>query len=111
MKHIIGNADNGKAIQVHVDDEIHIVLDSNPTTGYRWTIEKSDETLLTLKQDQFSASSSLMGSSGTQMFTFVAKSSGMVHLHFKYWRVFVGEKSVTRRFTVIIPIQAEPEGL
>jgi inhibitor of cysteine peptidase len=111
MKHTMGDADNGKTIQVHVDDEIHIALDSNPTTGYRWTIEKSDETLLTLKQDHFSASSSLMGSSGTQLFTFVAKSAGTVHLHCKYWRIFVGEKSVTRRFTVAIQIQAEPERL
>src|SRR5437879_7862592 len=111
MKHTMGDAENGKTIQVRVDDEIQIVLDSNPTTGYRWTIEKSDETLLTLKQDQFSASSRLMGSSGTQLFTFVAKRAGTAHLHFKYWRLFVGEKSVTRRLTVAIQIQAEPDRL
>jgi inhibitor of cysteine peptidase len=99
-------SDNRKTIQVHVGDEIDIALDSNPTTGYGWAIEKSDETLLTLKQSNFSASSSLIGSSGTQTFTFVAKSAGTVHLQLKYWRSFAGDKSITRRFAVTIQIRA-----
>jgi predicted secreted protein len=98
-------SDNKKTIQVQVGDEIDIALDSNPTTGYGWTIEKNDETLLTLKQSNFSASSSLIGSGGTQTFTFVAKSAGTVNLQFKYWRSFAGNKSITRRFAVTIQIQ------
>ncbi len=100
------SADNGKSIQVHAGDEIAISLDSSPTTGYGWAIEKSDETLLTLKQSTFSASSSSIGSSGTQMFTFVAKSAGTAHLQLKYWRSFEGDTSITRRFAVTIQIQA-----
>lgn len=111
MKHTLGDAENGKTIPVHVDDEIQIALDSNPTTGYRWTIENSDEALLTLKQDHFSASSRLMGSSGTQVFTFVAQRAGTVHLHFAYGRTFIGEQSITRRWTVAIQIKAEAERL
>jgi predicted secreted protein len=100
------SSDNGKTIQVHVGDEIDIALDSRPTTGYGWAIEKSNETLLTLKQSNFSASSSSIGSSGTQMFTFVAKSAGTVNLQLKYWRSFAGDTSITRRFAVTIQIQA-----
>jgi inhibitor of cysteine peptidase len=99
-------SDNGKTIQAHVGDEIAIALDANPSTGYAWAIEKSDGTLLTFKQSSFSASSSAIGSGGTQTLTFVAKSVGTVHLQLKYWRSFMGEKSITRRFAVTIQVQA-----
>ena len=99
-------SDNGKTIQAHVGDEIHIALDANPSTGYGWAVEKSDGTLLTLKQSNFSASSSAIGSGGIQTLTFVAKSVGATHLQLKYWRSFEGEKSITRRFAITIQIQA-----
>ena len=91
------NTDNGKTIQVHVGDEIAIALASSPTTGYKWAIQKSDGRLLTLKQSNFSASSNAIGSSGTQMFTFVAKSAGTANLQLKYWRSFAGDTSITRQ--------------
>ena len=100
------SSDNGKAIQVHVGDEIDIALDSNPGTGYEWAVDKSDDKLLTLKQSKFSASNSLPGSGGTQTFIFVAKSTGTVTLQLKYWRRFEGNTSITRRFAVTIQIQA-----
>ena len=99
-------SDNGKTIQAHVGDEITIALDANPSTGYGWAVEKGEGTLLTLKQSNFSASSSAIGSGGTQTLTFVAKSAGTVYLQLKYWRSFVGEKSITRRFAVTIQVQA-----
>ena len=99
-------SDNGKTIQVHVGDEIDIALDSSPDTGYGWAVEKSDDKLLALKQSNFSASNSSIGSSGTQTFTFVAKSAGTVNLQLKYWRSFEGDKSITQRFAVTIQIQA-----
>jgi inhibitor of cysteine peptidase len=99
------DSDNGKTIQVHVGDTIDIALDSNPSTGYGWAIEKSDETLLMLKQSKFSASSNSIGSSGTETFTLVAKRAGTVNLQFKYWRSFEGDRSITRRFAVTVQIQ------
>lgn len=99
-------SENGKTIQTHIGDEITIALAANPSTGYGWSVEKSDERLLTLKQSSFSASSSAIGSGGTQTLTFVAKSVGTVTLQLKYWRSFVGEKSITQRFTVTLQIQA-----
>jgi inhibitor of cysteine peptidase len=99
-------SDNGKTIQVHVGDEIHIALNANPSTGYSWSVEKSDGTLLTLKQSDFSASSSAIGGGGTQTLTFVAKSVGTATLQLKYWRSFEGDKSITQRFAVTIQTQA-----
>ncbi len=99
-------SDNGKTIQAHIDDTISIALDSNPSTGYSWAIEKNNTTLLTLKQSEFSGSNGVPGSGGTQTFTFVAKSAGTVNLQLKYWRSFEGDKSITRRFAVTLHIQS-----
>ena len=98
-------SDAGKTVQVPVGNEIAIALDANPSTGYVWAVEKSDATLLTFKQSQFSASSSAAGSGGTQTLTFVGKSAGTVNLQLKYWRSFAGDKSITRRFAVTIQVQ------
>lgn len=102
----LSGSDNGKTITVHVGDEIDIALDSNPTTGYQWAIDKNNETLLTFKQSDYSASSNLIGSGWTQTLKFVAKSAGSVNLQLKYWRSFEGDKSISQRFAVTIQIQA-----
>ncbi len=103
---LLTGSDSGKTIQAHVGDEINIALDANPSTGYGWSVEKSSGTLLTLKQSNYSASSSAIGSGGTQTLTFVAKSVGTANLQLKYWRRFEGDKSITRLFAVTIQIQA-----
>ena len=102
----LSGSDNGKTITVHVGDEIDVALDSNPTTGFQWAIDKNNETLLTFKQSDYSASSNLIGSGGTQTLKFVAKSAGTVNLQLKYWRGFEGDRSISQRFAVTIQIQA-----
>jgi predicted secreted protein len=104
----LSGSDNGKTITVHVGDEIDIALDSNPSTGFQWAIDKSDDNLLTLKASDYAGngSSNLVGSGGTQTFKFVAKSAGSINLQLKYWRSFEGDKSIIQRFAVTIQIQA-----
>jgi inhibitor of cysteine peptidase len=101
----LSSSDNGKTITVHVGDEVDIALDSNPTTGFDWAIDKSNDSLLALKQSDYSASSNAIGSGGTRTFKFVAKSAGTVDLQLKYWRSFEGDKSIIRRYAVTIQIQ------
>ena len=98
-------SDNGKTIQAHVGDEISIALDANPSTGYGWSVEKSDGTMLTLKRSNFLRRAARLQWRDKTL-TFVAKSVGATHLQLKYWRSFEGEKSITRRFAITIQIQA-----
>jgi inhibitor of cysteine peptidase len=102
----LGGSDNGKTITVHVGDEVDIALDSNPTTGFDWAIDKSNDSLLALKQSDYSSSSNAIGSGGTRTFKFMAKGAGTVDLQLKYWRSFEGDRSVTQRFAVTVQIQA-----
>ena len=101
----LSGSDSGKTVTVHIGDEIDIALDSNPTTGFDWAIDKSNASLLTLKQMDYQASSNAIGSGGTDTFKFVAKSAGTVNLQLKYWRSFEGDRSITQRYAVIIQIQ------
>jgi inhibitor of cysteine peptidase len=101
----LSGSDNGKTITVHVGDEIDIALDSNPTTGFDWAIDKNNDSLLALKQMEYQASSNAIGSGGTDTFKFVTKNAGTVNLQLKYWRSFEGDRSIIHRYAVTIQIQ------
>lgn len=101
----LSGSDNGKTITVHVGDEIDLALDSKPTTGFDWAIEKSNGSLLAFQRMDYQASSNATGSGGTDTFTFVAKSAGTVKLQLKYWRSFEGDRSITQRYAVTVQIQ------
>ena len=85
--------DKGKSITVHTDDEIIINLAENPTTGYRWAIDKMDATSLVSQNPAFSSMpGGAIGSGGTRTFMFIAKQPGTVHLQLKLWREWQGER-------------------
>lgn len=106
-KFMLTRADNGKTIQVHPGDEIIISLDENPSTGYKWAVDKTDNAILSLQNSGFTPTSGgAVGSGGTRVFTFVAKSAGSVQLQLKYWRSFEGDSSIVQRFSVTIQAQS-----
>ncbi len=100
-------ADKGKSITVHVGDEVIINLTENPTTGYRWAIDKTDDTILTSQSSTFSPTpSGAIGSGGTRTFTFTAKHPGTAHLQLKLLRPWLGDSSIIDRYDVSIHIQS-----
>jgi len=98
--------DNGKSVQAHAGDTIVIQLDENASTGYTWAVNKTDTTVLMLQSSTYTSSGNLPGSGGTRVFTFLAKNPGTVHLQLKYWRSFVGDASITERYSVNIEVQS-----
>jgi inhibitor of cysteine peptidase len=101
----ITQTDNGKTIQVHAGDTLVIQLDENASTGYTWAVNKIDTTVLLLQSSTYTASGNLPGSGGTRVFTFLAKNPGTVHLQLKYWRSFVGDSSISERYSVTVEVQ------
>lgn len=100
-------ADKGKTVQVHIGDQITLQLDENPSTGYLWAIDKTDETVLALQHSDYAPTpSGVIGSGGTRVFTFIAKNPGTVHLQLKLWRSFEGDSSIIRRYDVTIQVQS-----
>ena len=97
----LGAVDHGRTVDADVGDVIVVRLSENPTTGYRWSLEPVDESLLENEGDAFvPESGAAMGSTGTRRFQLRAKSAGTTPIRAKHWREWSGEGSVTERFWV-----------
>ncbi len=105
-KHTLTEADKGKTIEMHQGDRIVIQLKENPTTGYRWAIDKTDDQVLASQNAEFSPTPGTgIGGGGTRTFTFIAKQPGTVHLQLKLWRSWVGDSSIIDRYDVTIQVR------
>lgn len=103
------NTNNGEAIEAHQGDEIVLRLPENPTTGYRWHIDRADGIIEQeiARQEMDSSPPDLnpqFGSGGVREFRFRAKVPGVGRLELKYWQAWEGEKSVLQRFAIDIKI-------
>lgn len=101
----LDSSDNGKTVSVQKGDEVVITLDENPTTGYVWAIDKTDDQILALKSSDYSGSGlPVAGAGGTRTFTFTTKHTGTATLALKDWRSWEGDKSTVGRFSVAIQV-------
>ena len=97
--------DNGKTIEIKTGDSLVVNLDENPTTGYRWAVERGSEDLLNPSGSEFIQNpDAKTGAGGTRVFTFQALKPGKTSLNIKHWRAWQGDSSVTHRFGVEILI-------
>jgi inhibitor of cysteine peptidase len=71
--------DSGQPRIVQIGDEITVVLDENPTTGYRWHAD-TDAAGLELTADSYQGPQRPAGASGTRHLTFTARRPGPVRL-------------------------------
>ena len=90
----IGEADNGKAFTVKVDDTIEVSIVGNPTTGYAWSAALSDKDAAILEQvgepayEQDQTQGQIVGAGGTYTFTFKAAAKGAATLTLVYARAW-----------------------
>jgi len=83
-------------ITINRGQEFTIILESNPTSGFKW-LPKFDGSIINLVSHDFQTSTAKrIGSSGKDIFTFLAISSGSDKLKMLYKRSweeqFVAEK-------------------
>ena len=94
--------DNGKSFEVHRDDVVVIRLKENPSTGYRWAVNKADDRIST----SFSLpSDAKVGAGGTRAFTFKAGTVDTAHIQLKHWREWEGDDSIIDRFDITIVVR------
>ena len=97
--------DNGKLIKLRQGDVIIISIHETPTTGYRWTVDNVDEKILELQSEGFHiAPEAGLGGSGTRSFSFRAIKAGSVNLKLKLWREWLGDASITERYSLTIKV-------
>jgi len=86
----LGINDKGSSIELEKGEEIIILLDSNPTTGYSWIPgEEIDTTIVELTDSIFfqtEKEKELVGAGGCEVFTFKAKNSGQTEIVLYYQR-------------------------
>lgn len=103
---LLTRADENRTAELRVGEVLEIRLAENPSTGFRWAVEESQQRLLGLENTRYvpPEEGGFIGARGQRIFSFIAKQPGAVVLKLKYWRVFEGDASVTERFTVTVQI-------
>jgi inhibitor of cysteine peptidase len=102
----ITQADQGKTFTVHSGSVIALNLAENPSTGYRWEIEKIDPNVIELENSTFSLPAGAgVGGGGERIFTFRTKATGVARLQLKEWRPWEGDRSIVQRFDVTLQIK------
>ena len=101
---ILTPSDSGTTIAARPGDEILLRLPENPTTGYRWQVDRASEHLVSIADAYQPDVPARIGSGGVREFQIRAEASGTVHLELTHRQAWEGEASVTERFTVTIEI-------
>jgi inhibitor of cysteine peptidase len=96
--------DSGSTRVVRIGDEITVVLDENPTTGYRWHAD-IDTARLQLIADHYQGPARPAGAGGSRYLTFAPLQSGQVELHLVKHRSW--EQAVVAEFDVALDVAAE----
>ena len=75
-------------VSEYVPNAVDLYLPSNPTTGYSWTYEIEDPSIVSLRDEYFSQSmgSDLVGAGGTHWFHISGEQPGITSVTFRYLR-------------------------
>ena len=103
---IILDSDREKTFEVSVGDLIAIRLAENPTTGYRWEINRVDLQVVEFQDSDYLVSPRAdIGGGGTRTFHFRAKSTGTGQIQLRLRRPWEPEATASKDFTVNIQVQ------
>jgi inhibitor of cysteine peptidase len=101
-RHALTESDTGRTLAVMVGDEIAIVLDENPTTGFRWTDGTTDAAKLSLVHSSFRPRSAGLGAGGEREVTFEVTAAGRLEIHLKLCRPWETETPGQRQFDLVV---------
>jgi inhibitor of cysteine peptidase len=79
---------NGETIDVTANQPFTIKLESNPTTGYEWAVEKIDGTVKFVESKYVAPKGDQAGAPGEQVLTFDAGPAGTSTVRLAYERPF-----------------------
>ena len=97
-------ANDAEEFELHVGDTLEVALDSNPSTGYTWTIDDlAGNTLEPIGESQLSSTSNLPGEGGVETFRFKAVTQGGGDLTLSYLKIR-DDDAETTEFSVTIVV-------
>jgi inhibitor of cysteine peptidase len=100
-------ADDSGNIEVKTGESFMIKLESNPTTGYSWSLVKPESDIIKKIDDVYKptkTAGNIVGSGGTEEWTFKAIAKGQTKLVFQYIRPWEKDKQPEKEsiYTIII---------
>jgi predicted secreted protein len=102
----LGEADNGKTVEVKTGNVIEISLPGNITTGYNWVVDPADLTILTQEgEPEYKAESDLVGAGGMITLKFKATIAGQETLHLVYRHPWEPEMTPEGEFEVTMVVK------
>ena len=102
---LLVESDNGRTVDIHVDELVRVNLPENATSGYRWAIDSYDEECLETLATEPRYTAEALGSGGDVTFIFRGKKIGTGEIVLKHWRHWEGDASVTTRFRILLHVQ------
>ena len=104
------NAPPWLAPNVQVGDTYKLLLDSNPTTGYKWFAE-FDENFLELVDQRYQLDSSAVGAGGKEVIVFRGIAAGVAEVVLTYKRPWEDEALKTESFNINVAANAAGQKL
>lgn len=112
---IINESDNGGYVYVKKGDEVRLVLESNPTTGYKWSFdEEADKSILLQTNYEYisdKADVMIAGAGGNEIWTFKAIETGTTVMYLSYSRPWESVQPLKSFKVKVIVEQSAPEPL
>ena len=93
-------------MQLHLGDKLVVTLDGNPTTGYTWEVDSSDQAILKpVGEAQITADTSAKGSGGKVTLQFEAAGAGQTPLKLIYHRPFETGVDPLKTFELTVTVE------
>jgi inhibitor of cysteine peptidase len=106
---LAASTQDSKPITVKTGQEFTITLVSNPTTGYRWDLDKPiDGKLVQLvTNDYVRPNTTLIGAGGKQVWTFKAVAEGKTQIDLKYFRSWEKDVEPVQKTNFVVVISGK----
>jgi len=97
--------DDGKQIELEQGQDLIVVLEGNPSTGYGWEVVELDDRVLRASAAEFQAKSDLEGAPGAFALTFQAVGKGQTLLQLSYRRSWEKDVKPIETFAVQVVVR------
>lgn len=100
------NLEGDEALRVKNGQVLEISIDSNPTTGYLWSLEgfSGTDALASMGKYKYVRGSDRIGAGGKQIFSFKAVKKGDAKLIFEYRREWERSQAPAKRYTAKVTV-------
>jgi inhibitor of cysteine peptidase len=104
-EHLVTDQQNGATVPMRVGDSVLLSLAENPASGYRWSIEELDESLVASESTAYASEDQRPGSGGRASWTLRARAAGRTTVRLVHWRHWEGKGSAIARFSLTLEIE------